>query len=74
MYVHMYVYVTRPPSGHEFRKRSLARGKGSKKRFLVQRIYDMSVARKERERKGGFLCISPRIAEINVERRDLYSY
>lgn len=64
MYVHMYVYVTRPPSGHEFRKRSLARGKGSKKRFLMQRIYDMSVAQREREREkedfSVFLLVSRR--------------
>lgn len=61
--------VTRPPTGHEFRKRSLARGKGSKKRS--PRIYDTmrTVAHRgtrERERnKGGFLFAS-RIAEINV--------
>lgn len=52
--------VTRPPSGHEFRKRSLARGKGSKKRSAA---YIRALHTVERE-KGGFFCME----------RFIYSY
>lgn len=39
--------VTRPPSGHEFRKRSLARGKGLKKRS--RRIFERCTPWRERK-------------------------